>query len=131
MKAVAVMTMGVATLLALTDTTDKDFCAPNVACSRVYSPICGSDGTTYNNECLFKIAQCTESTLAKVDDAPCPRVEEVCVASCPDIFKPVCGSDGLTYENECTLKRDACVKKTGITLDHIGDCDGEWPPKLN
>lgn len=34
-------------------------------CPEIYSPHCGSDGKTYENECMFKNAQC-EDTLLKL-----------------------------------------------------------------
>ena len=32
-------------------------------CPKIWGPICGSDGETYGNECLFEIAQCKNPSL--------------------------------------------------------------------
>ncbi|PIK35442.1 hypothetical protein BSL78_27737 [Apostichopus japonicus] len=42
---------------------------------RQYEPVCGSNGQTYSNPCLFKYAQhCDDQTLTRLSMGPCGRV---------------------------------------------------------
>ena len=40
-------------------------------CTFEYEPVCGSDGQTYDNLCLFKIGKCRNNQLKKVSDGQC------------------------------------------------------------
>ena len=40
-------------------------------CLRSFKPVCGSDGKTYNNECLLEVAQCQTRGLRIVNQGPC------------------------------------------------------------
>lgn len=98
---------------------------PNVcSCTREYLPICGSDDTTYNNECLFKCEKRRNKNLEIKHRGECADEinvieEELC--GCTDEYVPVCGSDGHTYENLCMLNCEK-RKKSELTLKYKGEC---------
>merc|ERR1740139_1390636 len=54
-----------------TATTDPDRCNDSV-CPQVYTPVCGSDGETYSNECVFGVAQCEDPSLLSFKEGECP-----------------------------------------------------------
>ncbi|NXD22284.1 IOVO protein, partial [Spelaeornis formosus] len=87
-------------------------------CSEGDSPICGSDGVTYGNECLLCAYNAEYGTNVSKDyDGKCKEVAPVdcsrypnttseegkVVVPCSKELSPVCGTDWVTYENECLL----------------------------
>ena len=51
-----------------------DPCEKN--CVRSFKPVCGSDGQTYNNECLLEVAQCRTRGLRVNHRGPCAADRE-------------------------------------------------------
>jgi hypothetical protein len=104
-------------------------CAPiPPSCSTVVTPVCGCNGTTYDNGCLADMAgvavdhtgACAANILACGGGAPAcpsgqfcsrppgsgcdPAVTGVCQTtptSCPGTTDPVCGCNGTTFANAC------------------------------
>nr|XP_014340062.1 PREDICTED: agrin [Latimeria chalumnae] len=118
------------------------------SCPTVVAPVCGSDYSTYSNECELEKAQCSQQRRIKVISRgpcgakdPCSEVKCsfgstcapssdglsakcICPTSCSNQpNEMVCGSDGRDYSNECEINKYACDQKKNIKKKFDGHCD--------
>lgn len=80
-----------------TETNLENQTTPDCTCSQQYDPVCGSDGVTYSNSCMFELANDRDSNVTATK-GECPTVPS---QVCSSVGDPVCGSDGLLYGNKC------------------------------
>jgi hypothetical protein len=112
-------------------------------CSDNINPVCGCNGTTYDNACNAVAASVAinhtgacEGSQAACGGAAgtacatgffCSRPEGACAAdaagvcaeipvNCPATITPVCGCNGTTYDNACV------ANAAGVAIQSQGDC---------
>ncbi|CAG0906268.1 unnamed protein product [Cyprideis torosa] len=119
------------TIIGKRSVSDFD-CDRPIRCTRIYRPVCGSDGNTYPSECMLRRQACQDPGLTVASEGPCPRKKRDVspigdcsrAGMCTREYRPVCGSDGRTYANACILNRAYCETDNTLNMAHPGPCDG-------
>ena len=102
-------------------------------CPKTLKPVCGSNGETYDNDCLLDVAACEnpEQNITVECEKKCPCQSKGPSTEHPDckhlgchwLYNPVCGTDGQKYPNSGCLDLAACENPSqNITLGCKGEC---------
>ncbi|XP_064527980.1 double-headed protease inhibitor, submandibular gland-like [Pseudopipra pipra] len=100
-----------------------------IPCTQDYSPICGTNGVTYRNKCLFcrAVASGLEVNLQSYgqcyqqpQNIDCTQQKGINI--CTSEYNPICGSDGRTYANKCQFCSAVNRGRGNLLFRHQGEC---------
>ncbi|XP_075062095.1 serine protease inhibitor dipetalogastin-like [Mixophyes fleayi] len=93
-------------------------------CTRNYDPVCGTDYTTYSNECELCSAKLKTKTDIRIKHKQACTIQEECEKyglMCTMDYRPICGSDNQTYGNKCSFCGAMKMKKE-LAMKSDGEC---------
>uniref|UniRef100_A0A8C2TJQ5 Ovomucoid n=1 Tax=Coturnix japonica TaxID=93934 RepID=A0A8C2TJQ5_COTJA len=100
-------------------------CSGNLACPRIFQPVCGTDNVTYPNECSLCRQILRQRLLnmfllhyLQIDCSNFKRTDLYCTEE----YVPHCGSDGVTYGNKCYFCIAVLKSHGSLSLQHLGEC---------
>ncbi|OXB61393.1 hypothetical protein ASZ78_000261 [Callipepla squamata] len=83
----------------------------NLACPRIFQPVCGTDNVTYPNECSLCRQMLRSKAVYKKHDGRCVKVD--CTGymratsglgtACSQQYSPLYATNGVIYSNKCTF----------------------------
>merc|ERR1711931_571533 len=108
------------------------------ACTKVYKPVCASNGRTYSNQCVFEIAQCQAKKkgikLTKISQGKCKAPKHPCNINnggCNQICRKIgkkaqcrCKSGFILGKDKKTCTQRSCTSSVKLDLQLIVDTSG-------
>ncbi|POI34208.1 hypothetical protein CIB84_002040 [Bambusicola thoracicus] len=83
----------------------------NLACPRIFQPVCGTNNVTYPNECSLCREILRSGTVDKKHDGRCVKVDctgymrttDGLGTACIQQYSPLYATNGVIYSNKCTF----------------------------
>jgi hypothetical protein len=86
-------------------------------CTRIFLPVCGSNGVTYSNECLLKYANCKDKTIVYVHDGECVTTT---TTPSPVMMAPMIAPAPSTSSSDVALGTDDGMDGGGGAMNDSG-----------